>query len=188
MLIDRQIRDALMSGDLTVTPYDGIEPRIQPASLDIRLGHKFAVFRRNCLGVIDLKADTGSLLEHITVEEGGSFVIQPGEFILGCTLEAIGLARHLAAHIDGKSSLGRLGLLVHSTAGFIDPGWPHASITLELANINAMPIRLWPGMPIAQLAFEEVDEVTAGYSGKYVDQEGPTPSRFHLNWTGTRWV
>lgn len=169
-------------------PDSGIDARIQPASLDVRLGSTFATFRRTDAACIDLKQDSAHLLEYVTVPDGGSFMAHPGELILATTLEAIGLSSRLLARVEGKSSLGRLGLLVHSTAGFIDPGWPLASITLELANINRLPIRLYPGQPIAQLAFERVEEVSAAYAGKYVDQVGPTPSRFHLNWSGSRWI
>ncbi len=188
MLIDRQIRDFLDAKLITVSPCEGIDSRIQPASLDVRLGHTFAVFRRHVAGVIDPKVDSAPLLEFTTLSGDESFVAHPGELILAATLEEIGLSGSVAARVEGKSSLGRLGLLVHSTAGFIDPGWEQASITLELANINSMPILLWPGMPIAQLAFDEVDEVSTGYSGKYQGQHGPTPSRFHQNWTGSAWI
>lgn len=188
MLIDRQIAESLEAGLLTVTPDNGIASRIQPASLDVRLGDTFAVFSRHTQAAIDPKIDSAHLLQYTVVPEGRCFVAQPGELILASTLEAIGLSGRLAARVEGKSSLGRLGLLVHSTAGFIDPGWPSASITLELTNNNCLPILLWPGMPICQLAFEEVDEVTTGYAGKYQGQSGPTPSRFHMNWTGSQWI
>ncbi len=187
MLIDRQILAAIEAGDLTVTPSDGLVSRIQPASLDVRLGHTFAVYRRDAR-IIDLKVDTSKNWEYITVEAGDYFVLGPNELVLAATLEAIGLADHLVARVEGKSSLGRLGLLVHATAGFIDPGWPEAAITLEISSVIGVPMKLWPGMPVAQLAFETVEPVATGYSGKYVGQGAPTPSRFHENWTGTRWI
>jgi dCTP deaminase len=188
MLIDRQIREALVTGLLTVEPSSGIESRIQPASLDVRLGDTFALFRTHTTALIDPKVDTGSLLEFTHLPSDGHLVLQPGEFVLAATMEKIGLGLSLGARVEGKSSLGRLGLLVHSTAGFIDPGWDHAAITLELSNVNRLPIVLYPGMPIAQLAFDEVAEVSSGYAGKYQGQHGPTPSRFHLNWTGSAWI
>lgn len=188
MHIDRQIRLCLDEGSLTVEPSDGIDPRIQPASLDVRLGHTFATFHGHTGGIIDLKEDSAGLLDYWTIEAGGSFVMQPGDFVLAHTLESIALDSTLVAHVDGKSSLGRIGLLVHSTAGLIDPGWPLASITLELANVNRLPLRLYPGMPIAQLTFDQVEPVTAGYSGKYIGQQSPAASKFHLNWTGARWI
>lgn len=188
MLIDRQIADALDVGRILVDPDDSISSRIQPASLDVRLGDTFAGYRRHLSSVIDPKVDSGLLLEFTTISADDCFVLHPGEFVLAHTLEAIGLNGDLAARVEGKSSLGRLGLMVHSTAGFIDPGWPKATITLELANVNSLPIKLWPGMPVAQLAFDEVDEVSAGYAGKYQGQKGPTPSRFHQNWTGSAWA
>lgn len=188
MLVDRQIAEAIKLGRVCIEPADSIPSRIQPASLDVRLGDTFAVYRRHLSSVIDPKVDSAPLLEFTTITGDGCFVLHPGEFVLAHTLEAIGLAGDLAARVEGKSSLGRLGLLVHSTAGFIDPGWPKASITLELANVNCVPIKLWPGMPVAQLAFDEVEEVTTGYAGKYQGQKGPTPSRFHQNWTGSGWA
>jgi dCTP deaminase len=187
VLIDRQILAAIESGDLVVNPDDGVVNRIQPASLDVRLGHTFGVFRRNH-DVIDLKVDSSSHWDFITIEAGGYFILGSGELILAATLESIGLADHVVARVEGKSSLGRLGLLVHATAGFIDPGWPLAPITLEISSVIGSPIKLYPGMPVAQLAFETVEPVASGYSGKYVGQKAPTPSRFHENWTGTRWI
>lgn len=187
MLIDRQIREALSTGELTVTPSGSIDTRIQPASLDVRLGSTFAVMSRH-VDVIDPKVDSTGLLDYHEVADGDYFTVHPGELVLASTLEQIGLCDTLAARIEGKSSLGRLGILVHSTAGFIDPGWTSASITLEISTVLGIPVRLYPGMPIAQLAFEQVEAVSAGYSGKYSGQVGPTPSAFHRNWTGSAWI
>lgn len=187
MLIDREIREALASGELTVNPSDSIDSRIQPASLDVRLGHGFGVFRRRET-VIDPKVDVGPMMRLDNVDEGGHYVVFPGEMILAHTLEEIELADTLAARVEGKSSLGRLGLLVHTTAGFVDPGWALATITLEISTVSGLPIKLYPGMPIAQLAFERVAPGCAVYGGKYVKQAAPTPSRFHQNWLGSRWA
>lgn len=189
MLIDRQIRQALESGELVVNPADSIDARIQPASLDVRLGDTFAVFNHHMRDdVIDPKVDTSGFLDYFTVTGDDHFTVYPGDFVLATTLEEIGLADTLAARVEGKSSLGRLGIFVHSTAGFVDPGWSLASITLEISTVVGIPVRLYPGMPIAQLAFERVEAVTAGYSGKYTGQVGPTPSAFHRNWTGSAWT
>jgi dCTP deaminase len=188
VLIDRQILAAYECGDLLVEPGDGISARIQPASLDVRLGSTFALYRRGH-DIIDLKVDSSSRWDYVSiVDPDGYFVLTPGELVLAATLESIGLADHLVARVEGKSSLGRLGLLVHATAGFIDPGWTLAPITLEISSVIGQPMKLYPGMPIAQLAFETVEPVATGYSGKYVGQGAPTPSRFHENWTGTRWI
>ncbi len=189
MLIDRQIRQALDTGELTVSPADSIDARIQPASLDLRLGPTFAVFNHHMReDVIDPKVDCSPFLDFYTPSDGEHFLVHPGDFVLATTLEEIGLGDTLAARVEGKSSLGRLGILVHATAGFIDPGWTQASITLEISTVVGIPVRLWPGMPIAQLAFERVEPVAAGYSGKYQGQSGPTPSAFYRNWTGSAWI
>jgi dCTP deaminase len=181
MLVDRQIREALATGELIVRPDDGIRSRIQPASLDVRLGTSFVIFDKARIGVVDPRKNQTEAMVAKTAEDDGSFLVLPDELVLATTLEEIGLAPTLAARIEGKSSLGRLGLLVHSTAGFIDPGWPTASITLEIASVSGLPVRLYPGMPIAQLAFERVEVPDCIYRGKYIGQSGATPSRYHEN-------
>lgn len=188
MLNNTEIRQAMHDGHLHVSPDDGIDLRLQPSSLDVRLGSVFAVQSHTNWDVIDLKLDQTQRWQITDVGPDGYFDVPPGELVLGATLEQIGLPNFLAARVEGKSSLGRLGLLVHQTAGFIDPGWESASITLELTSVAGRPIRVYPGMPIAQLAFNEVTPVVAGYSGKYVGQTGPTPSKYHRNWTGTCWT
>jgi dCTP deaminase len=188
VLIDRAIQAALHTGEIRVDPSDSVSTRIQPASLDVRLGNSFAVFVRNQHAMIDPKTDTTSCWRHDTIPEDGYYVVHPGELLLATTLENVGLADTILARVEGKSSLGRLGLLVHATAGYIDPGWSLAPITLEISTVVGVPIKLYPGMPIAQLAFERVEAVSSGYSGKYSGQSGPTPSRYHHNWTGTRWI
>lgn len=187
MLNHRQIRAAIAEGYLIVTPDEGIDLRIQPASLDVRLGAQFARQNPHALDVIDPKVDTTANWQMFDVGPDGYFDVPHGEHVLAATMEQIALPDSLAARVEGKSSLGRLGLLVHQTAGFIDPGWELASITLELTSVAGRPIRLWPGMPIAQLAFEQIEPVTFGYAGKYVGQTGPTPSKFHRNWNGACW-
>lgn len=188
MLIDRQIRAAISTGSIIVDPADGVDSRIQPASLDVRLGDTFAVFVRNRNAMVDPKTDTTDCWRVDTIDPGEYYVVHPGELVLATTLEAIQLADTILARVEGKSSLGRLGVLVHATAGYIDPGWSLATITLEISTVIGVPVMLYPGMPIAQLAFQEVEAVSASYSGKYAGQKGPTPSRYHQNWTGSRWM
>jgi dCTP deaminase len=188
MLVDHEIRAALASGELQIQPKTSIDTRIQPASLDVRLGDTFAAFVRNHNAMIDPKVDNTACWRTDKVGPDGFYVVHPGEQILATTLESVQLGGTLLARVEGKSSLGRLGVQVHTTAGFIDPGWSMATITLEISTTIGVPVKLWPGMPIAQLAFERVEAVTSGYSGKYVGQDGPTPSAFHHNWTGTRWI
>ena len=126
-------------------------------------------------------------MERVSVEEGKPFILHPGEFVLGTTLERLTLPDDIVARIEGKSSLGRLGLLIHATAGFVDPGWSNGQITLELSNVAPLPIRLWPGMKIAQLSFMRMDapaERPYGHpelGSKYQGQKGPTPSRYWRN-------
>ncbi len=188
MLLDREIRSAIDEGRITVDPADSIGSRIQPASLDIRLGSDFLIFDRRRCEIVDPKLDQSGAWDAHHVAEDSHLLLYPGEMILATTYERIGLADDVAARVEGKSSLGRLGILVHSTAGFIDPGWSLAPITLEISTVMTVPTRLYPRMPIAQLAFEETSEVAFGYAGKYVRQDGPTASRFHRNWTGTQWM
>lgn len=188
MLVDHEIFDALASGEIIVGPDDGVYSRIQPASLDVRLGQNFLTLDRHAVSEIDPKKDSGPHWLARTVPMGDCFTVHPGELVLAATLERIGLSDSLLARVEGKSSLGRLGVLVHATAGYIDPGWAEAPITLEISTVIGVPVKLYPGMPIGQLAFERVSAVTSAYSGKYVGQHGPTPSRFHKNWMGSSWV
>jgi dCTP deaminase len=188
VLIDRQILEAIEADELLITPREGYLSRIQPASLDVRLGNTFAVYRRQLHGMVDPKEDSTSHWRTDEIADDGHYVVHPGELVLAATYESIGLPDHLVARVEGKSSLGRLGILVHATAGFIDPGWALAPITLEISTVIGVPVMLYPHMPIAQLAFEQIEPVAMGYSGKYVGQGAPTPSRYHENWTGSRWA
>jgi dCTP deaminase len=188
MLVDRQILEALDTGDIAITPTDGLARRIQPASLDVRLGDTFAVFVRNHNGMIDPKVDTTKCWRFDTIPADGYYVVHPDELVLATTLESVELADTILARVEGKSSLGRLGVLVHATAGYIDPGWAMAPITLEISTVIGVAVKLYPGMPIAQLAFERVERATTGYAGKYVGQRGPTPSQYHRNWMGSGWT
>ena len=185
ILSDGTLRRLLAEGRLVVEP---LEPeQIQPASIDVRLGAGFLVFRNHTTEVIDPYARPSDLMDLVEVPDGQAFVLHPGEFVLGTTVEAIGLPDDLVARVEGKSSLGRLGLLIHATAGFVDPGWPTGQITLELSNVATLPIKLWPGMRIGQLSFSSLDAPaerpygSPGLSSKYAGQRGPVASRYDAN-------
>ncbi len=184
ILSDRSIKDGIASGRIQVTPYD--EELVQPASIDVRLDYRFRVFRNYKYSSIDPKMSQDELTELITVNEGDGFHIHPGEFILGNTIERIALGNDLVGRVEGKSSLGRLGLIIHATAGYIDPGF-EGNITLELSNVANLPIRLYPGMKIGQISFFQMStpaERPYGHpslGSKYKGQEAPTASRMHLN-------
>ena len=155
VLSDGTIRRLVGEGLLEVDPWD--PAMVQPASIDLRLGGSFRVFHNHKIQAIDLAAPPSDLTEHVQVENDGEFVIHPTEFVLGRTAETVGLPNDVVARIEGKSSLGRLGLIVHATAGFVDPGF-RGSLTLEITNFNSVPIVLRPGLPIAQLSFMALDE------------------------------
>lgn len=181
ILSDGSIRRALADGRLIIDPIE--DSQIQPASVDVRLSDQFLVFRNHSVVVID-PYERRDLSETVRVAGGQAFVLHPGEFALGSTVEEIGLPADLVARVEGKSSLGRLGLLIHATAGFVDPGWPRGQITLELSNVATLPIKLWPGMRIGQLSFHTLDAPALRPYGhrdlhsKYVSQHGPTASRY----------
>jgi dCTP deaminase len=154
VLSDGTIMRLVSAGRIKIDPWD--EGMVQPASLDLRLGDSFRVFHNHKITAIDLRHPPGNLTEQIDVAGDEPFVIHPGEFCLGRTLEHVELPDDIVARIEGKSSLGRLGLIVHATAGFCDPGWK-GTLTLELNNLTRVPIRLYPGLPIAQLSFMTLD-------------------------------
>jgi dCTP deaminase len=186
ILSDRTVREQLAAGRIVIDPLD--ESLIQPSSIDVRISNLFRVFRNHTRGVIDVKQDLTELTELIEIPEDGSqpFMLHPGEFVLGSTLERIGVPDDLVARIEGKSSLGRLGLLIHSTAGFIDAGFD-GHVTLELANVASLPITLYPRMKIGQVSFMQMTTPAdqpygKGAKGsKYQGQRGPTPSRYFEN-------
>jgi len=154
VLSDGTIRRLIEDGRIRIDPWD---PRmLQPASVDLRLGPSFRVFHNFRVAAIDLADPPTNLTEHVEIADGDSFVIHPGEFCLGRTEEWVELPNDLVARIEGKSSLGRLGLIVHATAGFVDPGF-QGTLTLEITNLTRVPIVLWPGKPIAQLSFMTLD-------------------------------
>ena len=184
VLSDRSIKEAVETGTIGIEPYS---PRdVQPASVDFHLANKILVFRNSTLPYIDLKKEVPNLTDEVIIHDDEPFMLHPGEFVLGSTLEKLSLSSSLVARIEGKSSLGRLGLMIHSTAGFIDPGWS-GNLTLELANVSRLPITLYFGMRIGQISFQEMTtEVDRPYgskelSSRYQGQESPTASRTHLD-------
>lgn len=184
ILSDRSIREALESGRISVDPL--ADHALQPASLDIRLDRSFRVFRAHRHAYIDVREPVGDLTELEEVGDDEPFVLHPGEFVLGSTLERVRLGDDIVARVEGKSSLGRLGLLVHATAGYVDPGWD-GYLTMELSNVSNLPIRLYYGMKIGQLSFAELSSAadrpygSPGLGSRYQGQTGPTASRIHLD-------
>ncbi len=184
LLSDRDIRAEIGGGRLGVEPFD--EAMVQPSSVDVRLDGLFRVFNNTKYTHIDPKQQQDELTTLVEPVEGEPFVLHPGEFVLGSTLEVLSLPDDLAGRLEGKSSLGRLGLLTHSTAGFIDPGFS-GHITLELSNVANLPITLWPGMKIGQLCLIRLSSPaenpygSAAVGSKYQGQRGPTPSKAYLN-------
>ena len=188
LLSDRDLKAALAAGRMGLDPYD--EAMVQPSSIDVRLDRYFRVFANHRYTHIDPAVAQDDLTELLEPEGEEPFILHPGEFVLGSTLEVISLGNDLAARLEGKSSLGRLGLLTHSTAGFIDPGFS-GHVTLELSNVANLPIRLYPGMKIGQICVlpltspSEHPYGSSVYGSRYQDQRGPTPSRSYLRFTRT---
>ena len=184
LLSDRDIRAEVESGRLAVEPWDGA--LVQPSSVDVRLDRFFRVFNNSRYTHIDPSVQQDELTALVEPEGEEPFVLHPGEFVLGSTLEVVTLPDDLAGRLEGKSSLGRLGLLTHSTAGFIDPGFT-GHITLELSNVANLPITLWPGMKIGQVCVLRLTSPaehpygSSVYGSRYQGQRGPTPSRSHVN-------
>src|SRR5438270_2657708 len=187
ILSDRTIREELAAGRIVIEPVD--EADIQPSSVDLRLDRYFRVFRNHTQRVIDVKEDQENLTELVEIPQDDVFILHPGEFVLGSTAERVALPDDLVARLEGKSSLGRLGLLIHSTAGFVDAGWD-GHLTLELSNVANLPITLYPGMKIGQISFLRMTTPAAqpygstGLGSKYQGQRGPTPSRYFENFRG----
>ena len=183
LLSDRDLKAAIGQGRMGLSPYD--EAMVQPSSIDVRLDRYFRVFANHRYTHIDPAVAQEDLTEQVEPDGDEAFILHPGEFVLGSTLEVITLGDDLAARLEGKSSLGRLGLLTHSTAGFIDPGFS-GHVTLELSNVANLPIRLYPGMKIGQVCVLRLSSPaehpygSSVYGSRYQDQRGPTPSRSHL--------
>jgi dCTP deaminase len=188
VLSDRTIRRLVADGRIGIDPFD--DALIQPSSVDVRVDRFFRVFRNARYPYIDVKRPMEDLTELVEVDDEEPFILHPGEFVLGSTLERITLPDDLVARLEGKSSLGRLGLLIHSTAGFIDPGWD-GHVTLELSNVANLPITIYVGMKIGQLSFVQMTESSeapygsTGLGSKYKGQTGPTPSRYWQNFVDT---
>lgn len=184
LLSDRDIRASLASGRIALDPFD--DEMIQPSSVDVRLDRYFRLFDNHKYPVIDPSQPQPELTRLVEVAPDEPFMLHPGEFVLASTLELVTLGVDIAARLEGKSSLGRLGLLTHSTAGFIDPGFS-GHVTLELSNVATLPITLWPGMKIGQLCYFTLSSPAekpygAGATGsRYLGQRGPTASRSDLN-------
>jgi dCTP deaminase len=184
ILSDRTIREQLAAGRVVIEPLG--DNAIQPSSVDLRIDRHFRVFRNHTLGLIDVKENLEDLTELVEIGEDEAFILHPGEFVLGSTLETVTIPDDLVARLEGKSSLGRLGLLIHSTAGFVDAGWD-GQLTLELSNVATLPITLYPGMKIGQLSFMQMTTPAEHPYGsdavrsKYQHQVGPRPSRYWEN-------
>ena len=189
LLSDRDILAEIDAQRVALTPFD-VE-MVQPSSVDVRLDRFFRVFENHRYPHIDPAEDQPDLTRLVEPEVDDPFILHPGEFVLGSTYEGVALPDDVAARLEGKSSLGRLGLLTHSTAGFIDPGFS-GHVTLELSNVATLPIKLWPGMKIGQLCFFRLSSPSAHpygsakYGSRYQGQRGPTPSRSSLNFHRTK--
>lgn len=188
LLSDRDIKAELASGRVALEPHD--PAMVQPSSIDVRLDRFFRLFDNHKYPFIDPAIDQPELTRLVETDPGEPFILHPGEFVLGSTYEQVSLPDDIAARLEGKSSLGRLGLLTHSTAGFIDPGFT-GHVTLELSNVATLPIKLWPGMKIGQMCFFRLSSAaekpygSAEYASRYQGQRGPTASRSHLNFHRT---
>ncbi len=182
LLSDRSIKEAIKAGKIVIKPF--FEECVQPSSIDIHLDSKFLLFNKSQHAVIDVRQKQDNLMRAVEIKEGEPFILHPGEFVLGSTLEWIKMPNDTAARIEGKSSLGRLGLLIHSTAGYVDPGW-EGNLTLELSNVSPLPITLYYKMKIGQISFTQmttpVDKPygSKGLGSHYQGQKVPMVSRFY---------
>ncbi|WP_293697904.1 dCTP deaminase [uncultured Agrococcus sp.] len=189
LLSDRDIRARLEAGSIALDPFD--PSMVQPSSVDVRLDRGFRLFDNHRYPFIDPAADQPELTRLVDVVDDEPFILHPGEFALAATYEVITLGHDVAARLEGKSSLGRLGLLTHSTAGFIDPGFS-GHVTLELSNVSTLPIKLWPGMKIGQVCYIQLSSPaehpygTGNNLNRYQGQRGPTASRSHLSFHRTK--
>ena len=188
LMSDRDIRASIEAGQIGLEPLE--MSLLQPSSFDVRLDRFFRLFDNHKYAYIDPAEDQSDLTHLVEVDPNEAFILHPGEFVLGSTYEFVTLPDNIAARLEGKSSLGRLGLLTHSTAGFVDPGFK-GHVTLELANVSNLPIKLWPGMKVGQLCFFQLSspsETPYGsekYNNRYQGQRGPTASRSFMNFYRT---
>ena len=191
ILSDRDIREQIASGRIEIEPFT--PDAVQPSSVDLHLDSRFRVFRNNRYPYIDVRQEQPELTELLEINGDEPFVLHPGEFVLGSTLERVALPDDLVGRLEGKSSLGRLGLLIHSTAGYVDPGWD-GNLTLELSNVANLPIALYQGMKIGQISFQKLSspvEVAYGdarIGSKYRGQRDPTASLYHRDFERGRIV
>ena len=182
VLSDRDIRAEIEAGRIVIDPY--APEAVQPSSIDLHLDRRFRVFRNSRYPYIDVREEQPELTELVEINGDEPFILHPGEFVLGSTLERVALPNDVVARLDGKSSLGRLGLLIHSTAGFVDPGWD-GNLTLELSNVANLPITLYDGMKIGQISFQRMSSpVDMAYGdsrlgSRYRGQRDPTASLYH---------
>jgi len=182
VLSDRDIRAEIAAGRIVIDPF--VPEAVQPSSVDLHLDRRFRVFRNSRYPFIDVRVDQPDMTELVEIAGDDPFILHPGEFVLGSTLERVQLPNDLVARLEGKSSLGRLGLLIHSTAGYVDPGW-EGNLTLELSNVANLPITLYDGMKIGQISFQrlsspaEVGYGDASIGSKYRGQRDPTASLYH---------
>lgn len=184
VLSDHSIREEIAAGRLVIQPFE--DRFVQPASVDLRLGREFRVFRNYRLPYIDVKKEMPELTDLERMDADNPFILHPGEFVLAVTLERVEIPDDLVGRLDGKSSLGRLGLIVHSTAGFVDPGFK-GRLTLELTNVANLPVTLYYAMPVSQISFTRLttpadNPYGSGSGSKYQEQSGPEPSRYYLNY------
>ncbi len=185
ILSDRSILEAINDGRIIIEPFD--ENCLQPSSVDLHLDYRFLVFKNHTLGHIDVREDLSNLTQEVSSDDDDDpFMLHPGEFVLGSTLERVSVPEDLVARLEGKSSLGRLGLLIHSTAGYVDAGWD-GQLTLELSNVSNLPITLYPSMKIGQISFVQMTTPadrpygSSELGSKYKGQEGPKASRYWEN-------
>ena len=188
ILSDKNIKEALQKGAIKIDPAPNFEEQLGACSVDLKLGDTFRVFNHSTIPFIDprKKHDEESLMTEITVKDGEPFIMQPGDFVLAVTQETITIADNLMGRIEGRSSLGRLAIIVHSTAATFDPGW-HGKATMEVGNLGRIPVALYPGMRICAFVFEELkSSAEVPYkkkkSAKYVNQDGPLASRIDKEW------
>ena len=188
ILSDKSIRDEIASGRIKISPFNPND--VQPASVDLHLDNKVLVFQNSTAPYVDLREDLPNLNEMVEIADHQPFILHPGEFVLGNTRERITLNDSIVARLEGKSSLGRIGLLIHSTAGFVDPGWD-GTLTLELSNVSRLPLTLYKGMPIGQISFQYLSTPAENPYGsealrsRYQGQTEPTASRAHINFDET---
>lgn len=188
LLSDRDIRRQIADARIVLDPHE--DAMIQPSSVDVRIDRFFRLFDNHKYAHIDPSEDQSELTRLVEVAPDEPFILHPGEFVLGSTYERVSLPDDIAARLEGKSSLGRLGLLTHSTAGFIDPGFT-GHVTLELSNVATLPIKLWPGSKIGQLCFFALSSAaehpygSGPYGNRYQGQRGPTASRSHVDFHRT---